>query len=145
MRSVIASLSLFLFAAVAGCGESHVPGMPSAMVGSYLIDVEANGVTDKSITMTVSLSSGSGVLLDFAAGISQVRCSVTGATELSLPRQKVDVAHATGEAVGDATGEGTIDSTGAVDLTIHLATAGITGSDGGVGSDVDYHVTGAKN
>ena len=137
MRSVIASLSLFLFAAVAGCGESHVPGMPSAMVGSYLIDVEANGVTDKSITMTVSLSSGSGVLLDFAAGISQVRCSVTGATELSLPRQKVDVAH--------ATGEGTIDSTGAVDLTIHLATAGITGSDGGVGSDVDYHVTGGKN
>ena len=137
---------LLLSVAALGCGgDGHPAPMPMALLGNYAVQVEANGMVDKNILMTVSAAANDRVLLTFTAGISLVRCDVYGSTMIHLPRQTLHVAHASGTADGQATGDGTIDAGGSVDLTIHLSTIGISPPDGGDPSGVvDYHVTGAR-
>ena len=140
--AVLASLLAFLAAAASGCGDDSPPPMPAAVLGTYDVDVTANGKTDHTI-MTVSQGSNLNVLLNFTMGISTVRCQMIGSTQLTLPRQTLHVAHASGVADGQATGGGTISAAGAVDLTINLTTAGF-GGDAGASGGVEYKFTGAR-
>ena len=138
-RSTLVAAALLLGA---GCGDDAPPPNPSALLGTYGVDVSANGKTDRTI-MTVSLGSSDAVLLNFTMGISTVRCQVMGSTELTLPRQTLHVDHASGVAEGQATGGGTIDAMGAVDLTISLSTVGFA-TDAGANGAVDYTIKGQR-
>lgn len=145
LRAIRALVALSLFAPLlvaAGCGEDAPPPNPQALLGTYDVDVTANGKTDHTI-MTVSLGSGQNVILNFTMGISTVRCQVMGSTQLTLPRQTIKVAHASGVAEGQATGGGTISADGAVDLTISLSTVGFA-TDAGANGAVDYVFTGQR-
>ena len=150
MRSFLslAFVPLLFATFAAGCGSSAPPPMPNAVVGNYAVVIDANGKMDMD-QMTMSVGSNQNVLLDFVYGISQVRGTLAGATQLTLPRQTLHVAHSTGVADGVATGEGTIAADGSIDITLHLTTAGFGPSDGGSGAGasgpVDYHITGMKN
>lgn len=126
----------------AGCGDDAPPANPAAVLGTYSVDVSANGKTDHTI-MTISQGSGENVLLNFTAGFSTVRCQVMGGTQLSLPRQTIQVDHASGVAEGQATGGGTIDASGAVDLAISLSTVGFA-TDAGDSGAVEYTITGQR-
>ena len=151
---VVAALTWFgsmaglgLGAGLAGCGGSDVPvPMPSALLGTYTVMVESQGKTDPT-TMTVVAGSGMGVVLTFTNGIGPIQCTVQGSTQVTIPRQQIEVDHATGVATGTATGTGKI-TAAAVDVTFHLTTAGISAAspDGGTGatSSIAYHITGAK-
>lgn len=134
-------LAAFALSSV-GCGEDAPPPDPQALLGTYDVDVTANGKTDKTV-MTVSLGSSQNVLLNFTMGISTVRCQVMGSTQLTLPRQTIKVAHASGVAEGQATGGGTITADGAVDLKISLSTVGFA-TDAGANGAVEYVFTGQR-
>ena len=139
--SVVATL--FALGVVApGCGDDSPPPMPAAVLGTYDVDVAANGKTDHTI-MTISQGSNQNVLLNFTMGISTVRCQMIGSSQLMLPRQALRVAHGSGLAEGQATGGGTISAAGEVDLTVNLNTAGF-GSDAGASAGVDYKFTGMR-
>ncbi len=152
---VLFALGLSLALAAAGCGEKPLPPMPTPVVGNYTVVVEANGRMDDN-QMYVTLGSSDNILMNFLQGISQVRGTLAGSTQLTLPRQTLRVQHSIGIADGVATGAGTftIDpATGKasdVDFIITLTTPGFGPADGGgsgLGGSgaVDYHITGTRN
>jgi hypothetical protein len=143
-RLCLPSALVLAAALVAGCGSNTPTGMPMAVLGTYDVQVEANGKTDAGIVMTALIGSNNTVVLEFTAGISSIRCSIAGSTMLTLPRQTIDVDHASGPASGTATGGGTISADGTVDIGIDLVTAGY-GTDAGSGAPVHYHITGKKH
>src|SRR4051812_16430480 len=96
---------------VAGCGDDRPPPNPGGAVGYYTVQIEANGKTDDD-TMYTSVGSNNNLLLNFRYGISQVRASIAGSSELRFPRQTVHVDHSIGVADGVATGSGTIAADG---------------------------------
>lgn len=155
LRLVVASLALSLTLAAAGCGSPPPPAMPTPVLGNYSVVIEANGRMDDD-RMYVTIGSANNILLNFLYGISQVRGTLTGSTDLSLPRQTLHVQHSIGVADGVATGGGKFvispESGMAedVDFTITLTTAGFGPADGGgsgLGGSgaVDYHITGTRN
>ena len=122
--------------------------MPSAFLGTYTVMVDSNGKMDPT-TMTIIPGSGAaGVVLTFTAGIGPVQCTVDGSTGLTVPRQQIEVQHATGVATGTASGTGKLTADG-VDITFTLITAGINvaAPDAGITGmtgNVEYHITGTK-
>jgi hypothetical protein len=135
----LAGLAFALFAL--GCGSS-APGMPEGLVGTYDVMIAGQGKQDPD-TMSVSLGSGSSVLLNFVyIGFSQIRANVSGTSQLSIPRQVVKVGMALGALEGPATGAGSIAGDGAVNLMVDVSVPGGAGVD--ASTTVSYAITGTR-
>ena len=153
-RSILLALLVTGSIAAAGCGDSKpLPPDPSVSVGNYTVTITANSITDDD-RMYVTVGSSQNVILTFTWGVSAIRGTLVGASQLTLPRQTLHVTHSVGPADGVADGSGNFGldpSTmmGTVDFTFHLTTPGYGPGDagGGLGANgpVDYHVVGTKN
>ncbi len=120
------------------------------MVGTFAVTIETGGVMDMDV-MNVLVGSGTDVLLTFEDGIYPydgvgVRASVTGSTQLDIPRQQLVVKHSTGVATGIGYGTGTISEAGDADILLTVETAGVGPADAGSGgAPVVYHITGSRS
>ena len=126
----------------AGCGDDFGGGLPATFVGTYDVTIAANGATDNDV-MHVSLGSSQNLLLNFEAGVSQVRCVVTGPTNLVVLTQTVEVDHSTGVASGTAGGKGTIAADGTTALELDVSQA-VPGGDAGAGGTTKFMIAGKR-
>jgi hypothetical protein len=140
----------FAFAlAAAGCSSPPPPPNPMPVLGNYNVTIDANGKEDAD-EMVVFIGSMQNILMRFTFGVlPDIRGTLVGSTDLTIPSQTINVEHATGFAEGVAVGSGTFTSDATmVDYTFKLTTPGYGPSDGGSGlggsGAVTYHVTGMK-